>query len=209
MKRLLPCFLILASCACTCFASLSEAHEAADGYLTEGEYDGGGVTLEHYDRLFVMGGGAYEIAARNSSYLEVQYTSTPLGYQTGIYDIILGDESRLLYLNGVTEEITIGNHAHADLKGGRVDYITIGHLAADSCSATIYCQDGWQWLYASGQKKGITGLWENGSEFTIQFINVGGIFPPTANYINVVEVMPEPITLALLSLGALLVRRKQ
>lgn len=57
---------------------------------------------------------------------------------------------------------------------------------------------------------GISGLWEDGTSFDIDFINVGGIFAPypTANFVNIVEV-PEPTTLVLLGFGGLLLRRKK
>ena len=48
---------MLSMCVCTCFGSLNEADDAADGFLTEGEYDGSYVTPEGTEELYVMGGG--------------------------------------------------------------------------------------------------------------------------------------------------------
>ena len=57
MKRLVAILLGLVVCAPVCFGTLSDADEAADGYLTPGEYDGSAFSLENNEQLFVMGGG--------------------------------------------------------------------------------------------------------------------------------------------------------
>ncbi|MHC4232336.1 MAG: hypothetical protein ACYSO7_02985 [Planctomycetota bacterium] len=63
MKKLLPYFLC-AFFVPVCFGALSDADEAADGYLTEGEYDGSDIMLEGFgslaDHLTIMGGGQIE-----------------------------------------------------------------------------------------------------------------------------------------------------
>jgi len=198
---------MLPLCVFTCLGNLAEYEETLDGYLSSGEYVDSSL-LEYEERLIVNGGAADLIEAMHSSYLEVRSTAPSLGYHSGIYDIWLDDNSRLLYLGGITEELTIRENASAIIKGGRIDGITVFRRPQDSSQATIFCQEGYQWKFVSGQKKGITGLWADGSAFDINFVNVGGPYPPTANFVNV-EVIPEPITLALLGLGGLLIRRKR
>jgi hypothetical protein len=129
-----------------------------------------------------------------------------LSNSSGIYDIMLHDNSELLYLDGITEEITVGYNATAHLKGGWIDGITLYRRPVDSCLVTIYCREGWSWVYEASDISGITGLWENGNSFNIHFVDVGDPYPATWNYINV-EIVPEPATLALLALGRLLIHR--
>lgn len=202
MKRLMPYFLFT-FCASVCIGSLVDVPQTADGFLTVGEYASLSVTLVNSEELFVKGGGAYSITTKDQSYLEVQYTSTPLSNSSGIYDIFVQNNSKLLYMGGITQEITISGNAKADLKGGRIDGITLYRRPQDSCYVTIFCQEGYQ-----KNTSGISGLWADGTSFNIQFVNVGSPYPPTANYVFV-ETIPEPTTLALLGLGGLLLRRKR
>ncbi|MHC4374131.1 MAG: PEP-CTERM sorting domain-containing protein [Planctomycetota bacterium] len=206
MKKLLLFLLPVLMHVPFCHASIADDATTADGYLTEGEYEGSYITMEGHEILIVAGGGAERISANDHSYLEVQYTSTPLSNSSGIYDIMLGHNSELLYLDGITEEITIGNDAVAHLKGGRIDAITLYDHPNYSHEAYIYCRDGWSWLYEAGDISGITGLWENGTSFTIDFVDVGSPYPPTWEGIDIV-IVPEPATLALLALGGLLIHR--
>ena len=202
MKRLIPCLVVFGLCSHVCLGSIADDPEIADGYLTSGEYVNI-AELEGSEELFVLG-GADIIDVRDYGYLEVQDTAKPLGYHTGIYDITLYDNSELLYLGGVTEEITVRDDAVAVLKGGTIDGITIYHLPGWLSGITLYCQDGYQ-INAAG----ISGLWGDGTAFDIDFINPTGVFAPypTANYVYV-EIIPEPGTVALLGLGALMLRRK-
>ncbi|MBC8378582.1 MAG: PEP-CTERM sorting domain-containing protein [Planctomycetes bacterium] len=124
-------------------------------------------------------------------------------------DIGISDKGHLDYLGGLTRVIDVALNATADLRGGSINYIksmqyttTLGidpHI-------DLYVQPGWSWM--SGDSLiGIEGLWQNGSPFTIEFINDEDYDPVWTN-INVIEV-PEPATLSLLGFGGLLIRKRR
>jgi hypothetical protein len=180
---------------------------ADDGFLTTGEYIGS-VTWRSFDPpLIVDGGGAYQIAVRDYGRLIVKSTSKPLGFLTGgVYDILLGNNAQLLYLNGVTEYILTTQNTTAVLKGGSINYIkTMRYAVPDNENVIIYAQDGWSWI-DNDPLKGIQGNWfDSGLPFSIKFINDFDYGPVWKN----VKVIPEPATLSLLALGGLLLRRKK
>jgi hypothetical protein len=205
MKRTWPCLLALTIFMPISFASLASAPETIDGRLSTGEY-AGGVSLIGDEILIVDGGDADVIDTWNSSQLKVQSTSLPLSLtgRRGVYDIHLSDNSSLLFTGGATESVVLYKNSIAEFKGGQINHITIYRRPQDTCYVTIFAQADYQ-MNATG----ISGLWEDGSPFDIHFDNASSPFPPTANFVNVVEVMPEPGTLALLGLGGLLLRRKR
>lgn len=204
MKRAVLYLLVMAVMP-VCYGSLSDVPQTVDGYLKDDEYATLTITLERDEELFVTGGGAECIEAEDYTYLEVRSTSIPVNgdWNTGgIMDIFLSGNSSLLYLDGITDEISIGQNATAIIKGGTVNALTIGRSPSGLCEATIYCQEGY-----TKTSSGISGLWADGTAFDIDFINVGS-YPPTADYVNIV-VVPEPATLALLGIGGFLIRRKK
>lgn len=197
MKRL-SLLLCLIECVSVSFAGIS--------YINPGEYRYG-IRVKNYDELIVMGGGADFIYVEDHAYLEVRYTSTPLNNSSGIWDIGLSDHSELLYLGGITDLVSIHDHATAKLKGGQINKLrSFQQVINDVPNIDLYCQTGWSWLYnTSGEIKGISGLWNNGTEFSIQFLDQSGYDPVWKN----IHVIPEPASLALLGVGGLLLRRKK
>ena len=207
MKRIVPFLLGFMVCSTLALADYS------DGFITAGEYEYF-VQLFNHDVLIVEGGGADIIEARDFSYVEVRYTSSPLGLDVGgVYDILLDGYSELLYLDGETEAITIYDYALATLKGGSINYID-SMQNTDTTHIDLYCQPGWSWLYDDedfdgiDEIVGITGLWEADSDFNIGFINdyTFGYDPVWMN-INIVEI-PEPATLLLISFGVAFIRKR-
>ncbi len=182
----------------------------SDGYITAGEYEEWVEWTCADPPLIIDGGGSNWIEMRNFGRLEVRSTSTPINnnFDTGgIWDISLDDYSELVYLGGITEEITICENAFAILKGGRIVAITSMQNATTQ-HIDLYCQPGWSWLYEDedldgfDEIVGITGLWKDGTTFKNEFINDEDYDPV---YMNI-NVIPERASLALLGLGGVFVR---
>lgn len=201
MKMKFLFFLLILSCIYTISFS-----GYTDGLIDEHEYEYGVIWTNNNQPLIVNGGGADIIEMRNSSYLQIFSTSTPVNdnWNTGgITDILLLNYSHLDYLDGSTEEITVGSSATASLYGGRIDAITsLQKVVAPSID--LYCQPDWEWVETGDVITGITGHWLDGTAFDIELINDNRYDPTWMN----INIMPEPTTLALLGLGCLLIRKR-
>ena len=203
MKRIAMCFLMTV-CLPTAFAGYS------DGFITAGEYEYGVTWRNSHPPLIVDGGGADEISVGDSVRLIVKSTSTPLSLYHpvgGVYDILLGNNAHLLYLDGVTEFIGIGGNATAVLMGGSINLIRSGQYTITTGTAPhidLHAQPGWTWLDGDPMK-GIKGNWMDDSPFEIKFIN-DSTYDPVYTNINVI--IPEPATVALFGLGVIFLWRK-
>lgn len=200
MKRFGICFLFIF------FTPLLVAGYS-DGFITSGEYEYMITWRSNNPTLIVDGGGADRISVRDSGRLEVRSTSTPLGIDIGgVYDIALFNTSHLLYTGGLTELITIGSSATAELRGGSINLIKSMQFTEKTGAdphIDLYCQSGWSWI-SNNPLLGIQGLWLDDTSFYIEFINDSTYDTVWTN----INIIPEPTTMLLLGLGGVLIRRK-
>ncbi len=149
------------------------------------------------------------IEAWKASHVEVLSTTPflPFPQQSGITDLALTDTSRLDYYGGETEELTLQKNATAQLRGGRIDFISSLQYATTE-HIFIWARDGWEWKYENGEIRGITGLWyDDGTLFDIRFTKLPDWMNFDPAWMNV-KVIPEPATLLFMALGGLLVRQR-
>ena len=195
MKRFIPCLILT-----TVFVSATYGDY---DYTISDSYEYGIFTLDN-NSLLVTGAGAYNIRARNNSYVEVQNTAMLQINAGGIYTLDLDDTSTMNFYNGSMGGFNIYKDAEVAFSGGRIDYI---HSFQDSDvlkHITFICNvDSVNYNTSTHQ---LTGDWLNGKgSFNI-------ILENQANYDSVysnINFVPEPATLLTLSLGGLLIRRKK
>jgi hypothetical protein len=205
-KRIIPC-LTLICCLSTVYAG----------------YENGGVITTYVGDvdcvsglLEVKNGGAADLLEmQNFSRLKVWSTS-PLGYMGGIWDIKLVHNSHLDYYGGWTDELTIGNYATADLYGGRIDGISSyqyigwrGDRYYGEQHINIHCQPGWAWKEENGVIRGITGVWWDDTSFDIRFTTNGSDVGFDLVWENINVIVPEPAAVVLLSFGAVITAIKK
>ncbi|MBN2065136.1 MAG: PEP-CTERM sorting domain-containing protein [Sedimentisphaerales bacterium] len=190
-----------------CFMSAANAGVLDDGKLTAGEY-GFSVEIGDKNSLVVDGGGSNSITMNNYSHLDVLSSSLPLSSGTkGVWTIYMNDYSTLNFSGGATNLITTKKNSMAYLSGGQINLIASQQVVTDKEHIIIDCKPNWIWKRNSyNEIKGIVGYWHDGAAFDITFLDQTN-FGYNPVYENV-KVIPEPGTLALLSLGSLFLKRR-
>jgi hypothetical protein len=198
MKRSVVCISLVLLSTSAVFAGFD--------YVIENAYRPGRLELNSQS-LLVLGAGAEWIDAKNSSYVEVHGTASPLGIDTGgIWTLDLMNSSALVYAGGETGAVTLSQHATATLKGGRIDYISsyqyvLGPNQTYIPHIEIVCKEH---EYDSLTKR-LTGVWMDDTTFNIQLVNQSGYDAVIEN----IFFTPEPATLLLLGAGVMLIRKRR
>ena len=110
--------------------------------------------------------------------------------------------STLNYYGGETVAISIYNDASAVLEGGRIDYIA-SHQNLGLPHIEMIVNE----YNFNTSSKMLTGLWADNSAFSIELVDQTG-YDPVINNITF-TVVPEPATLLLISVGAIVLRKRR
>ena len=199
--------LLMLICVSVASAGYFDANGVtSDGVLSDGEY-AYAARVDEDSILTVTGGGADGIRLLDNSQLHVY--STAESVNDALYWIVPSDSSTLTFSGGVAHYIYVQKDASVLLDGGQINYIRSIQKPTLGITITIDCQyDSWDWIYDGEDIVGITGLWHNGDEFSIGFLNdtIQYKYPDTWTH---VQVIPEPASITLLTLGGLLIKRKR
>ncbi len=164
------------------------------------------LTLKNSQTFLMTGGGGDLLTCKDYSVAEIKNTSSPLAVDVGgIWDLRLGGYSKTTISGGEINWIDLLGNATMIISGGKINNLQSGQLIETGFikHIEVICKAGYQ--YNTTTKK-LTGVWGDNSAFTIQLWN-DPESRPTIDNIKF-TIIPEPMTLALLALGGLLMRRK-
>jgi hypothetical protein len=172
----------------------------------------GGLGLDNTESLLVNGGGGAVLdlfnhsSARIESTTHLQFDPTTGWYVGGgIVEVKLFDYSQATITGGEILSVYVNSESHLALSGGRIDNL-FGYL---SLPVPVLPEDKYiqfickSYAYNTGTKR-LTGVWADDSLFNIQLVGTSP-YPSTYDSINF-TIVPEPLTLALLGIGAGLLR---
>ena len=163
------------------------------------------VSIENSESLLVLGAGADQIEARDTSYVEVQATAPLQVHVGGIGVLLLHDSSTMNYYDGETGSLRIYENAQVVLQGGLIDYIRSYQYVLSPNQTYIPHIEIVSTEYDFDSSTNIlTGVWMDDSTFDIQLVDQSGYDPVIEN----IFFTPEPATLLLVGAGGLLLRRR-
>lgn len=192
----------------------SVSYAVWDYTIGDGQYEYGSVRLYDDETLLVTGGGANEIVAYDSSYVEVQATTPPLQVDVGgINSLNLRQNSTMNYYGGETSGFYIYENAKAVLQGGSILHISSYQdvfnviVGRDEDGNPIFNTHIEMYVseysYDEVTNK-LTGLWWDDTAFDVQLHDD----PRYEKVIdNIKFTIPEPATLLLFGLGGLILRK--
>jgi hypothetical protein len=195
---------------------VSSAFAGYDFIVTDG--GSADLTLNGHQTLLMTGGAGDSLTLTEWSYAKILNTSPYSVYPTGgIRELGLMGYSHLDFYGGDVFYMGLGSYSTATLYGGKFQEIRSGQtlfiIGSDPVTGDpiynshieIFARD---WLYNAANKR-LTGTWGDFSKFNIQLVDYTQYgYSPTIDNIKF-TIVPEPLTLMLLTLGGLLIRRRK
>ena len=196
MKKTILYITIACLLACPAYATY---HEYTTDIYTPG------LTLGEGDSFYMTDGGFDSLdMIQDDITATIEGTSPLVEGSGGIWELNLGgDNTHLDFSGGEMKHLDIGNDATAFLSGGLIQQIySYQYTGSFGPHITIECLD----HFYNDDTNLLTGHWyDDGLFFSIQLYDVGGYSPAISN----IQFIPEPATLALLGLGALVLRKQK
>jgi hypothetical protein len=158
----------------------------------------GGGQFEHVDvweeaSLNITGGQFINVGAGQNSTLSIS---------NGTFDhVVVWENVMAEVFGGTVQEFIASGSSTTDIFGGEI----LGHLCAEDLSMVNIYGYGFQYDPYGGSQNGgqLAGFWLDDTGFTIDFLDSS---PVDSTYYDHVYLVPEPTTLVLLGLGALVLR---
>ncbi len=183
-----------------------------DYIITEGNFIG--LTLQDQQTLLMTGGEGDILNLDDYSYAKILGTSPYSEYPTGgIRQVNLMGYSRLDFYGGDVFGLHIGTYSSVAIYGGNFHEIGSAQSAwkyegqppvlVPNPHIEMFIRD---WDFDELTKQ-LTGTWGDFSTFDIKLIDVQG-YSPTIENIKF-TIIPEPLSLMLLALGGLIIRRNR
>ncbi len=171
-----------------------------------------GITLQGNQSLFMTGGGLGDLTLYDCTTATIQNTSALNQFIGGIWQIRLSGDSTINIAGGQIHELDINYSSLAQISGGQIESIysyqsawkTEGQppVLVPNPHIEMFVRD---WNFDELTKQ-LTGTWGDFSTFNIKLIDVQG-YSPTIENIKF-TIIPEPISLMLLALGGMMMRRR-
>jgi hypothetical protein len=153
------------------------------------------------NQTLLMTGGGYTLMGHDNSILDIRNTSSPIVRgESGLGNIILGDNSQLYISGGSVHLLDLFSNTTTTLTGGQIDIINGYYVyPIDTSRITVYCQSGWTY-----QNSYLSGLWLDNSAFNIKLVTKA-----SSDVFSNITIIPEPASLLLLAVGGLLLRHRR
>ncbi len=196
-------FLLFHVCVCW-LGSVAHGIVISDSWI-------GGVQLHGDESLVMTGGGADIIESWDESSIKIIDTWTYQDFVGGIGSIAMNDNSTLEFFDGDMLSLWIYENATATLSGGTIGSIRSHQRPLGGDYPPFYWDKHITIEYSGelptvDENNLLTGLWADGSTFSIQLHDGTGVFHPA---ISNIEFVPEPTPVVLFGLGGLFLRKRK